>query len=157
MSGTGNRPSSSAWDPRHRAPSFFVEFHLPQPLVEYISTFTTRPALWVARDFLADALAESLPLLLPVPSCVVVGCFAAWDREYVTLVFSVSATDLTSQALCSLLVVVLDDWTGYLGTLYGQSLPASAEPPLPSLDLALVELTSLILLPTSAGDLARLA
>lgn len=134
-------------------PVHFLEFHLPACTVSYIQTFTTWPVESLVRDFLATSLASDLPFLLPVPSWVTIGCFSVLVTDSVTVVFSVSASDLAVSALESLLLVLLDDWTAYLRLLHIATAPLTNAR---CLDLSLIELSSLILLPTEEQQIRQL-
>lgn len=139
---------------RARPPTFFVEFHLPVSVVNYIQTFTTRPVDRLAADFLADALAQDIPLLLPVPSRVVIGCFSISVQESITVIFSVSASDLTASVLDNLLKALQSDWIAHLSLIRAPNLPLRDPPPL---DVDLLEESSLILLPSQEGDFSASA
>ncbi|AEW91353.1 ORF1 [Bovine adenovirus 3] len=125
--------------------TFFIEFHLPAPVVDYIQTFTTRPVDTLAKDFLADALAEGLTLLLPVPSRIIIGCFSISTTDSITVVFSVSASNLTASVLDSFLKVLIVDWITHLSLIRAPNLPLRDPPPL---DVSILTQTSLILLPS---------
>ncbi|UDF05982.1 ORF1 [reindeer adenovirus 1] len=126
-------------------PTFFVEFHLPLSVVNYIETFTTRPVDSLAKDFLFDALARELPLVLPVPSRAVIGCFSVFISGSVTVIFSVSASHLTASILDSVLRVLLYDWIAFLSGIRAPNLPVQNPAPL---DVDTLEQSSLILLPS---------
>ena len=128
-----------------RLPTCFVEFVVPAPTVAYIETFTTQPVVEVAKNFLADTLAEEVPLLLPVPSCVVISCFCVQVTDAVTVIFSVSASQSVEAQLEILFPELINCWIAHLSLLRAPNLPLVDPPPL---DVDLLELSSLIILPT---------
>ncbi|ART33385.1 E4-5 [Deer mastadenovirus B] len=125
--------------------TFFVEFHLPAPVVDYIQSFTTHPVDHLAIEFLFNGLDSNLPLLLPVPSRIVIGCFSVNMSTNLTVIFSITASDLSASVLESLLRVLNYEWIAHLSMIRAPNLPI-CDPP--SLDVDLLEQSSLILLPS---------